>query len=120
MTRADRFAAVLVGAATLFLATGCGSGQGIFGEIHTITVEVSGTGHASEVTYDLPGFQGTDRDVALPWKKDGRSEFTPVKITAKPADGAAVSCRIVVDGKEVASATSTPGAPAECSKEKVN
>ena len=120
MTRADRFAAIAVGAATMFLASGCGNGQGIFGEIHSVKAEVTGTGQASEVTYRLFGYQGTDRNVALPWKKDGgRSEFTPVSVTVTPADGATVSCRLFVDGKQVAAATGTPGAPATCSKEKV-
>ena len=112
-------AGVLAGT-TLFLTTGCGSGTGIFGEIHTVSVEVSGSGQASEVTYKLSTDQGTERDVALPWKKETRSEFLPVSVTASGANDAAVTCRIVVDGTEVATATSTPGAPATCSKEEVD
>jgi hypothetical protein len=120
MNRTHRLAALTAAAATVFVAAGCGSGQGLFGEIHSVKAEVTGTGHASEVTYRLFGYEGTDRNVALPWKKDGgRSEFTPVSVTVTPADGATVSCRLFVDGKQVAAATGTPGAPATCSKEKV-
>jgi hypothetical protein len=121
MTTAKRIAAGVLAAATLLVVTGCGNGQGIFGEIYTVAVEVTGTGtQATEVTYHLPADGGTERDVPLPWKKETRSEFLPVKITAKPAAGATVTCRIVVNGKEVTTVTSLPGAPAECSKEKVD
>jgi hypothetical protein len=104
----------------LILATGCGSGSGIFGEIHTISVEVTGTSQASEVKYNLSASVGTERDVALPWKKETRSEFVPTSVTATGANGAPVTCRIVVDGKEVATATSTATSPATCSKEEVD
>lgn len=42
-----------------------------------------------------------------------------MKVTARPAQGGTVTCRIVLDGKEVASSTSTAGAPAECGKDKI-
>jgi hypothetical protein len=113
------YAAVLSGL-TLALATGCGSGSGIFGEIHTVSVEVNGAGQASEVKYKLTTTEDTERNVALPWKKDTRSEFAPVSVAASGANGAPVTCRIVVDGKEVARATSTGTAPATCSKEKLD
>jgi hypothetical protein len=121
MTTTKTFAAVALAASTLLLATGCGSGRGIFGEIHTVSVEVTGTGaQASEVTYRLSASDGTERDVTLPWKKATESEFVPVSVTATPAAGTTVTCRIVVDGTEVATATSTAGTPAECRKDKVD
>jgi hypothetical protein len=41
-------------------------------------------------------------------------------VTAAGVNGAPVTCRIVLDGKEVATATSTADAPATCSKEEVD
>jgi hypothetical protein len=121
MTTRNTFAAVAFGAATLFLANGCGSGRGIFGEIHTMSVEVTGTGaQASELTYHLLSNDGTERAVALPWKQSAEGEFVPVSVTASAPAGTTVTCRIVVDGKAVATAASTPGMPAECRRDKVD
>jgi hypothetical protein len=120
MTTTKTFAAAAFGAAALFLANGCGSGRGIFGEIHTVSVEVTGTGaQASELTYQLPANDGTGRDVALPWKKSAESEFVPVSIVASAPAGTTVTCRIVLDGTAVATATSTPGRPAVCRRDRV-
>jgi hypothetical protein len=120
MTEAKKFAAVAVALTTLFLATGCGSGRGFFGEIHTVSVEVTGTGaRASEITFTLPATDGTERDVSLPWKKATDSEFVPVRIRAVPAPGTTVTCRIVVDRREVTAATGTAGAPAECRRDRL-
>jgi hypothetical protein len=121
MTTANRFAAAALALSATFLATGCGSGRGLFGEIHTMSVEVTGTGgRASEVTYRLSTDDGTERDVVLPWKKSADSEFLPVNIRATPAAGTTVTCRIVVDGRELASATGTGGAPADCSRDRLD
>jgi hypothetical protein len=105
---------------TMILATACGSGSGIFGEIHNVSVEVAGAGQASDVKYTLVTVHGSEPNVALPWKKETRSEFAPTSVTATGANGAPVTCRILVDGKEVATATSTATAPAVCSKEEVD
>jgi hypothetical protein len=121
MTTTKTVAAVVLAASTLLLATGCGSGRGIFGEIHMVSLEVTGTGgQAGEVTYQLPADDGTERAVALPWKKSADSEFAPVSVTAVPAPGASVTCRIVLDGTEVAKATGTGGTPATCRKDKID
>src|SRR4029453_6893282 len=96
MTTRNTFAAVAFGAATLFLANGCGSRRGIFGEIHTMSVEVTGTGaKASELTYHLLSNDGTERAVALPWKQSAEGEFVPVSVTASAPAGTTVTCRIV-------------------------
>ena len=121
MTPVKGFSAIAVAASALFLTTGCGDGRGIFGEIHTVSLEVTGSGgSASEVTYHLATNDGTERNVGLPWTKSSESEFVPVRVRAVPAPGGTVACRIVVDGTEVSSATSTAGAPAECGKERLD
>jgi hypothetical protein len=120
MTSAKRITAVALAAATLSLATGCGSGSGIFGEIHTVSIQVTGTGaRASEIAYKLSTKKDTERDTPLPWKKEARSEFVPVSVTATPVEGGTVTCHIVVDGKDVATNTGAPGAAAECHLDKV-
>jgi hypothetical protein len=120
MTPAKAFAAVALAATTMLLTAGCGSGRGIFGEIHDVSIEVTGTGGpATEVTYRLPSGDGSERNVRLPWTKSAASEFFPVTVRVVPAPGATVTCRIVVDGREVSSAAgraSTVG----CSKERLD
>jgi hypothetical protein len=120
MTPARAFAAIALAASTALLTAGCGSGRGIFGEIHDVSIEVTGTGGpATEVTYRLPSDGGTEQNVKLPWTKSAASEFFPVTIRVVPAPGATVACRIVVDGKEVSTATGGTSA-VECSKEKLD
>lgn len=107
-------------AATMLAAAGCGSGHGLFGEIHTTSVEVTGTGGpAVEVTAIGVGVDGPQRNVALPWKASTESEFIPTSVKATPAEGQTLTCRIVVDKKVVATATGQPGAPVECSRDKL-
>ena len=121
MTPSKAFAAVALAVSTLLLATGCGDGRGVFGEIHTVSLEVTGSGgQASEVTYRLPAGNGTEQNVTLPWKKSSESEFVPVGVRAVPAPGSTVTCRILVDGAEVSSTTSTADAPAVCDKARLD
>jgi hypothetical protein len=107
-------------ATTMLTVAGCGE-HGLFGEIHTVSVEVTGTGgHADEVTAVGIGVDGPQRDVALPWKVSTKSEFLPTSVKTTPAKGQTLTCRIVVDGKVVVTATSRPGAPVACSKDKLD
>lgn len=81
----------------------------------TIVYTVTG-GHASDITYAQPGesfqqSQLTDR-TALPWSKtwtvapDGYSSIT-LSIVAQNAGGGTIGCQISINGKTVASNSST-------------
>jgi hypothetical protein len=112
----------LLAASTMLLVSGCGSGGGLFGELHDISLEVTGTpGPASEVTYNSGHVEETMQNVMLPWKYSNTQEFLSQSVRAKPAKGGTVTCRIVIDGQEAAAATSTTAdAPVECKKDKID
>ena len=81
---------------------------------HTVTYQVSGPTRAGNVTYTEEGFQMEQASqVTLPWSKDltfkdDVSKFSGLSLVAQKGGGSGdITCRILVDGKEIASSTSS-------------
>jgi hypothetical protein len=109
----------VVAASVLLVTAGCGSGHGFLGELHHVTVEVTGTGGPA-IDVEAQGVAEPEKNVNLPWKKSAEGEFIPVRVKVTPAKGGTATCRILIDNKEVAKATSNGDAPVECVKEKLD
>jgi hypothetical protein len=79
---------------------------------HTVVYSVTGSGTA-DITYDsfTNGNSGTSQDTgaAIPWSKTitGSGIFNVYSLTATLSSGGTVTCSITVDGKQLASHTST-------------
>lgn len=79
----------------------------------TVTYEVSGDGPANNISYtsDLGGSVAQVQNPALPWTMDiamGETRFAVGSVTAQRGSGeGSVTCRILVDGKEIKTSTST-------------
>jgi hypothetical protein len=114
----NRILIVAATVATLGLATGCSGPQ-----LKDVRFELTGDADATaNVTRTLPDSTGTGSGdtnaakfdaVKLPWKNDVRQDKSTVALTATPTKGA-LTCRIIVAGKEVAKKTSAPGQPVTC------
>lgn len=81
---------------------------------HTVTYQVTGPAKASNVTYTKEGFQMEQVSSAkLPWSKDltfkdDVSAFSGLSLVAQNGGTSGdITCKILVDGKEVASSTSS-------------
>jgi hypothetical protein len=109
----------VLAASVLLVTAGCGNGHGLFGELHHTTVEVTGTGGPA-IEVEAQGVADAEKNVNLPWKKSAEGEFIPVRVMVKPAKGGTATCRILIDNKEVAKATSNGDAPVECVKDKLD
>jgi hypothetical protein len=116
--RRKHFAVAAVAAAALITGIACssGSGNGDTGsssEERTIRYELTGTGNASTVAYssDGSGSQSQEASAKLPWSKEiklPRGKIGVPVITAQRGSGNGdITCRILVDGKEVKKATSS-------------
>lgn len=90
-----------------------------------ITYEVTGKGTAGNITYVKDSNMGMQQanGVDLPWKKDvsmdgGAFTFQPLTLSAQSGSGGGgdISCRILRNGEEVTSSTSSgPYAVVTCS-----
>jgi hypothetical protein len=106
-------------AVALLLAAGCSSGEQSSGsggsEALTVVYEATGQGKASTVVYiGSPGDKPmTQQAPALPWTKEVKAkkgDYVSVSVVGESdfdsesgtAGGAQVTCRITVNGKEVA------------------
>src|SRR5205809_6825988 len=98
-------------AAGLSLTAGCSSdpksGDSADGEKMTVVYEATGAGRASLIRYVDVSTQRVvhmSEGAALPWRKEATGKKTDhVTLTvSSAAEKDVVSCRLVVDGKEVA------------------
>lgn len=83
-------------------------------EGHTVTYQVSGPAKAGNVTYTKEGFQMEQvSEAKLPWSKDltfkdDVSAFSGLSLVAQNGGSKGdITCKILVDGKEIASSTSS-------------
>lgn len=111
LSRMSRAVAVL---AVLIAGTaGCGLTGG---PTHELTFEVTGPAPADEVVIDPPGGQTSNaetlRNVTLPWQQTASTGFGFARLVATSQQ--ALSCRILVDGREVAAEEGTDGGAIEC------
>lgn len=81
---------------------------------HTVTYQVTGTGKATSISYTKEGFQMEQTSNArLPFSKDltfkdDVTAFSGLSLVAQNgASSGDITCKILVDGKEVASSTSS-------------
>src|SRR4051812_22089025 len=105
-------AAVVLGAALVFVSA---CDRGPHGEI---TYEVTGpAGATADVTRVLPKEEGggavTLAKQALPFTNKASISAGTFEVRATPSEGA-LTCRIVVDGKETAKKTGEPGQQVSC------
>jgi hypothetical protein len=86
---------------------------------HHIIFEVDGdAGAAREIRYELPNTSAeagwrTAADAPVPWSQVDSTDPGLVTLEATPTSGT-LTCRVLVDGREVARATGQPGAPVRC------
>jgi hypothetical protein len=122
----DDTAAPSATAAPAATSTGAGAAAGGAKKAkgHTVTYEVTGSGTAS-VTYiaDLQGSQEQQNDVALPFTKEISSGESLLMMSVvaqrKSGDSGEITCRILLDGKEVKKSTSSGSyAVATCAETK--
>src|SRR4051812_39899281 len=101
-------ATVLAGVAALT------SGCGLLGKSYDITLEVTGQGTADKITYFFPGDnKGKDLGVTkLPWKEEASTGFGFIDVSA--TGKGPVTCRILVNGKEVAKQDAPAGQQVAC------
>jgi hypothetical protein len=111
---------VLLGVAVLFFGGCIAVAANIGNEIQEqsrpvmVTYEITseGVATAGNITYTKDVNLGMEQvgDAPLPWTKDiqfGEGFFKPLSISAQAGDGTgAITCRILVDGVEVAKSTS--------------
>jgi hypothetical protein len=106
-------AAVVLGTA-LVLVSGCSRP-----EAREIRYEMTGdAGATANVTRVLPGDDGSPNSVTLSGEKLPMSKFAKFdegrfEVSGTPTKGA-LTCRILVDGKEVAKKTGAPGQKVAC------
>jgi hypothetical protein len=106
-------AAVVIGSAVMVVSA-CGSSS--HGEI---TYEMTGeSGATADVTRVLPGQNGkpnseTFPNTALPMSQSASIGKGTFEVYGTPSSGA-LTCRIVLDGKEVAKQTGAPGQKVSC------
>jgi hypothetical protein len=101
---------VLAGLAALVLQRVPNVGKADTGRTHQVTYEVLGAGRAATLNYTEPtgGKSITRKNVRLPWRvvlpmgETGQAGTTLVLNAASIAPGAALGCRILVDGHIVA------------------
>ncbi|MDN5856199.1 MAG: hypothetical protein L0K86_25825, partial [Actinomycetia bacterium] len=81
---------------------------------HAVTYQVSGPAKAGNVTYTKEGFQMEQvSNAKLPWSKDltfkdDITAFSGLSLVAmNGGTGGDITCKILVDGKEIASSTSS-------------
>ncbi|AOS61159.1 MmpS family transport accessory protein [Actinoalloteichus hymeniacidonis] len=80
--------------------------------IATVVYEVTGTGTSSMITYTTDGQTDMEQvgDVELPWEHTielpADDPLLVVQVSGQQAGTGEISCRITVDGEEVAQATS--------------
>lgn len=108
MSRAVAVLAVLVAG-----TAGCGLTGG---PTHELTFQVTGSAPADEVVIDPPGEQAgnaeTLRDVTLPWQQTTSTGFGFARLAATGQQP--LSCRILMDGQEIAAEEGTDGGSVEC------
>jgi hypothetical protein len=83
---------------------------------HDIQLEVTGTTRsAAAIDYAVPGGGDGVRNATLPWTKRVVGDIGQVSLDATPTTGT-LTCRILVDGTEIARVTGGAGTVARCSK----
>ncbi|OUE25132.1 hypothetical protein [Clavibacter michiganensis] len=126
--------ALVAGAASLALA-GCSGIADDIADIYAITYEVTTTGAADAGLTDVSYAEASHRGRPSIVKEVGQASFSPgddsassvwsvesvvtaedwAFVQATPADGEALTCRILVDGvREIATSTAAPGQPVTC------
>ncbi|RIJ51010.1 hypothetical protein DZG00_10500 [Clavibacter lycopersici] len=126
--------ALAVGAASLALA-GCSGLADDLADIYSITYEVTTTGPADAGLTDVSYAEASHRGRPSVVKEVGQASFSPgddsassiwsvesvvtaedwAFVQASPADGEALTCRILVDGvREIATSTAAAGQPVTC------
>jgi len=107
---------IAVAAAALIVGVACSSGSnddGDSGSDRTVRYEITGAGQATNVTYSSGaiGSQSQETSVTLPWEKEVKvpedKSNVPTVVAQRGAGTGDITCRITVDGKEAAKATSS-------------
>ena len=115
-TRRNRLTICAAATAALVVGIACSSGSNNdadSGSDRTVRYEITGAGKATNVTYssDSTGSQSQEANVTLPWNKEIRVPEdkinVPTILAQRGAGAGEISCRITVDGKEAAEATSS-------------
>ncbi|MDQ1645353.1 MAG: hypothetical protein QOJ50_1537 [Cryptosporangiaceae bacterium] len=109
--------AVASAAAVLLLVPGCGRHGGPIEANWEVTGAKGATADITVHTKPDPDGQGGGDDelkaTRVPYKRVGVANAGPTSIEATPSTGA-LTCRILVEGHEVAKVVGQPGQPVRC------